>query len=108
MERLLPSLEPETYHSWAKALAIAPSATSWYMTSVHLKKYEPIWSKNMALRVNDAGFILLAYVKGEYVGSQWAQYYVFNYVFEKNVKLHPGKNIISLWSATVGFPNYGG
>ncbi|KAM2667021.1 hypothetical protein EV2_018767 [Malus domestica] len=28
MERLLPSLEPETYRSWAKALAIAPSATS--------------------------------------------------------------------------------
>ncbi|KAM2051223.1 hypothetical protein ACFX16_032865 [Malus domestica] len=25
MERLLPSLEPETYRSWAKALAIAPS-----------------------------------------------------------------------------------
>ncbi|RXH68602.1 hypothetical protein DVH24_030935 [Malus domestica] len=24
MERLLPSLEPETYRSWAKALAIAP------------------------------------------------------------------------------------
>ncbi|RXH74575.1 hypothetical protein DVH24_029296 [Malus domestica] len=29
MERLLPSLEPETYRSWAKALAIAPSATSY-------------------------------------------------------------------------------
>ncbi|RXH84778.1 hypothetical protein DVH24_040126 [Malus domestica] len=28
MERLLPSLEPETYRSWTKALAIAPSATS--------------------------------------------------------------------------------
>ncbi|RXH71586.1 hypothetical protein DVH24_018941 [Malus domestica] len=27
MERLLPSLEPETYRSWAKALAIAPNAT---------------------------------------------------------------------------------
>ncbi|CAN6549226.1 unnamed protein product [Malus baccata var. baccata] len=27
MERLLPSLEPETYRSWAKALAIAPSRT---------------------------------------------------------------------------------
>ncbi|RXH94185.1 hypothetical protein DVH24_023869 [Malus domestica] len=25
MERLLPSLEPETYHSWANALAITPS-----------------------------------------------------------------------------------
>ncbi|CAN6725643.1 unnamed protein product [Malus baccata var. baccata] len=29
MERLLPSLEPETYRSWAKALAIASSATSY-------------------------------------------------------------------------------
>ncbi|RXH90114.1 hypothetical protein DVH24_032471 [Malus domestica] len=28
MERLLSSLEPETYRSWAKALAIAPRATS--------------------------------------------------------------------------------
>ncbi|KAB2633957.1 beta-galactosidase 15 [Pyrus ussuriensis x Pyrus communis] len=64
------------------------SESLWYMTSVHLKKYEPIWSKNMALRVNGAGLILHAYVKGDH----------------KNVKLHPGKNIISLWSATVGFP----
>ncbi|RXH82362.1 hypothetical protein DVH24_036703 [Malus domestica] len=32
MERLLPSLEPETYRSWAKALAIAPSATSHIIT----------------------------------------------------------------------------
>ncbi|KAM1836147.1 hypothetical protein ACFX14_018109 [Malus domestica] len=80
----------------------------WYMTSVHLKKDDPIWSKNMTLRVNGTGFILHAYVNGEYVGSQWAQYNVYNYVFEKSVKLHPGKNIISLLSATVGFPNYGG
>ncbi|RXH90066.1 hypothetical protein DVH24_032423 [Malus domestica] len=28
MERLLPNLEPETYRSWTKALAIALSATS--------------------------------------------------------------------------------
>ncbi|RXH77287.1 hypothetical protein DVH24_023561 [Malus domestica] len=35
MKRLLPSLEPETYRSWAKALAIAPSATSF---SLNLKK----------------------------------------------------------------------
>ncbi|RXH77558.1 hypothetical protein DVH24_023832 [Malus domestica] len=28
MRRLLPSLEPETYRSWAKTFAIAPSATS--------------------------------------------------------------------------------
>ncbi|RXH83205.1 hypothetical protein DVH24_003703 [Malus domestica] len=31
MERLLPSLELETYRSWAKALAIAPSATSFVL-----------------------------------------------------------------------------
>ncbi|RXH75136.1 hypothetical protein DVH24_029857 [Malus domestica] len=31
MERLLPSLESETYRSWTKALAIAPSATSTYI-----------------------------------------------------------------------------
>ncbi|KAB2623704.1 beta-galactosidase 15-like, partial [Pyrus ussuriensis x Pyrus communis] len=76
----------------------------WYMTSVHLKKDDPIWSKNMTLRVNGTGFILHAYVNGKYVGSQWAQYNVYNYVFEKSVKLLPGKNIISLLSATVGFP----
>ncbi|RXI00363.1 hypothetical protein DVH24_037911 [Malus domestica] len=35
MERLLPSLEPETYRSWAKALAIAPSATSKKSYPVH-------------------------------------------------------------------------
>ncbi|CAN6720769.1 unnamed protein product [Malus baccata var. baccata] len=29
MERLLPSLEPETYRSWAKTLAVAPNATSY-------------------------------------------------------------------------------
>ncbi|CAN6695269.1 unnamed protein product [Malus baccata var. baccata] len=38
MERLLPSLEPETYRSWAKALAIAPSATSIKRIVVKKKK----------------------------------------------------------------------
>ncbi|RXH92157.1 hypothetical protein DVH24_021180 [Malus domestica] len=38
MERLFPSLEPETYRSWAKALAIAPSATS-PLGNIDSKKY---------------------------------------------------------------------
>ncbi|RXH70372.1 hypothetical protein DVH24_007628 [Malus domestica] len=41
MERLLPSLEPETYRSWAKALAIAPSATSmsWKVNNLKNTKF---------------------------------------------------------------------
>ncbi|RXH87304.1 hypothetical protein DVH24_028804 [Malus domestica] len=39
MERLLPSLEPETYSSWAKALAIAPSATSNIKEKDYKKKF---------------------------------------------------------------------
>lgn len=93
----------------------------------------------MTLKINATGFILHAYVNGEYlgkilesdllmylnyllialiacvnfyfifltsvnIGSEWAKYNDYNYVFEKNVKLNPGKNVISLLSATVGFP----
>ncbi|KAI3443528.1 hypothetical protein Pfo_000193 [Paulownia fortunei] len=79
----------------------------WYMTSVNLDKNDPIWSRNMSLRVNGTGHILHAYVNGKYIGSQWATYGIFHYVFEKNVKLKPGKNQITLLSATVGLQNYG-
>ncbi|CAB4318482.1 unnamed protein product [Prunus armeniaca] len=91
-----------------KDVAADASDYLWYMTSVHLNKDDPIWSGNMTLKINATGFILHAYVNGEYLGSEWAKYNDYNYVFEKNVKLNPGKNVISLLSATVGFPNYGG
>ncbi|KAJ7969973.1 Beta-galactosidase [Quillaja saponaria] len=74
---------------------------------VNLKTDDPIWSNNMTLRINGSGHILHAYVNGEYVASQWATYGIFNYVFEHNVKLKPGKNLISILSATVGYQNYG-
>ncbi|KAK9948128.1 hypothetical protein M0R45_003716 [Rubus argutus] len=81
----------------------------WYMTSVQLSKDDPILSGNMTLRINETGYILHAFVNGELTGSQWATYNVFNYVFEKPIKLNPGKNTISLLSATVDFRfNYGG
>lgn len=88
----------------------------------------------MTLRVNGSGHILHAYVNGQYlgkklrivsvfffwslvsltidfyekyyVGSQWATYGIFNYVFEKQVKLNPGRNHISLLSATIGLQVY--
>lgn len=79
------------------------------MYRVDLKKDDLIWSgaDNLTLRVNATGQILHAYVNGKYLGSQWARYDVFNYVFEEKVKLKPGKNLIALLSATVGFQNYG-
>ncbi|WCJ28381.1 Beta-galactosidase [Euphorbia peplus] len=79
----------------------------WYMTSVHIKKDDPIWSDDMTLRVNGSGHILHAYVNGKYIGTQWAKYGVNSYKFEKSIKLRHGKNLISLLSSTVGLPNYG-
>ncbi|CAK9171385.1 unnamed protein product [Ilex paraguariensis] len=79
----------------------------WYMTSLNLDKNDPIWSDDMSLRVNGTGHILHAYVNGEYLGSQWATYGIFNYVFEKKIKLNPGRNQITLLSATIGLQNYG-
>ncbi|XP_011660030.1 beta-galactosidase 15 isoform X2 [Cucumis sativus] len=79
----------------------------WYMTSVNLKKKDPIWSNEMTLRINVSGHIVHAFVNGEHIGSQWASYDVYNYIFEQEVKLKPGKNIISLLSATIGLKNYG-
>jgi hypothetical protein len=38
-----------------------------------------------------------------FLGSQWAKYGVFDYVFEQQIKLNKGKNTITLLSATVGF-----
>ncbi|KAJ9183728.1 hypothetical protein P3X46_007540 [Hevea brasiliensis] len=90
-----------------KAAANDVSDYLWYMTSVHLKKDDPIWSRDMSLRVNGSGQILHAYVNGKYLGSQWAKYGVFSDVFEKNIKLKLGHNLISLLSSTVGLANYG-
>ncbi|XP_022931970.1 beta-galactosidase 15-like [Cucurbita moschata] len=90
-----------------KAAANDASDYLWYMTSVHLKKADRIWSNNMTLRINGSGHVLHAFVNGEHIGSQWASYGIFTYFMERQVKLKPGKNIISLLSATVGYQNYG-
>ncbi|CAI9100770.1 OLC1v1037937C1 [Oldenlandia corymbosa var. corymbosa] len=79
----------------------------WYMTSLNLDKNDPIWTKNMSLRVNGTGQIMHAFVNGEYLGSDWAMYGTFQKSFEKNVNLNPGSNKITLLSATVGLQNYG-
>ncbi|XP_051132245.1 beta-galactosidase 15-like isoform X1 [Andrographis paniculata] len=79
----------------------------WYMTSVKLDKDDPVLCPKMSLRVNETGHVIHAFVNGEHIGSEWASYGVFHYNFERPVKLNPGKNKITLLSATVGLQNYG-
>ncbi|KAF8403186.1 hypothetical protein HHK36_011283 [Tetracentron sinense] len=79
----------------------------WYMTSVKIDEDDLIWSKDMTLRVNTSGHVLHAYVNGKYIGSDWAKNGVFNFVFERQVKMKPGTNQITLLSVTVGLQNYG-
>ncbi|KAK3213354.1 hypothetical protein Dsin_018060 [Dipteronia sinensis] len=61
----------------------------------------------MTLRVNGNGHDLHSYVNGEYIDSEWATYGIFNYKFEKQVKLKRRPNQIALLSATVDLQNYG-
>ncbi|XP_058221128.1 beta-galactosidase-like [Rhododendron vialii] len=77
------------------------------INGVNIKEDDPLWSDDMSIRVNGTGHMLHAYVNGKYIGSHWATSGIFNYVFEKKEKLNPGKNQITLLSATVGFQNYG-
>lgn len=48
-------------------------------------------------------YVLVELINFDFAGSQWGKYNVFNYVFEKEVKLSLGLNKIALLSATVGF-----
>ncbi|KAI4371826.1 hypothetical protein MLD38_010139 [Melastoma candidum] len=90
-----------------KAAASDLSDYLWYMTSVDLAPNDRVLGSNMTLRVNGSGHILHAYINGELIGSEWATYGVFNYVFEKNATFKPGQNLITLLSVTVGYQNYG-
>ncbi|KAG4109563.1 hypothetical protein ERO13_1Z049351v2 [Gossypium hirsutum] len=92
-----------------KDMANDASDYLWYMTSINVAKDDPMLNGTVTLRVNDTGHVLHAFFNGEYIGSQWSKYGNNNvtYVFERNVNLSLGKNLISLLSVTVGFKNYG-
>ncbi|KAE8691261.1 Leucine-rich repeat protein kinase family protein [Hibiscus syriacus] len=90
-----------------KDMANDASDYLWYMASVELGKDDLMLNETVTLRVTDTGHVLHVFIHGKYIGSRWAKYgnNVTN-VFEKNMKLSPGRNLISLLSATVGFKNY--
>ncbi|KAL0402362.1 UNVERIFIED_CONTAM: Beta-galactosidase 15 [Sesamum latifolium] len=95
--------EASASHLLDQKVADDVSDYMWYMTSLHLGKDDPVWSDQMRIRVNGTGHVMHAFINGEHLGSQWATYGVFNYKFEKRIKLKPGKNQITLLSATLGY-----
>ncbi|KAI5021218.1 hypothetical protein ZWY2020_055063 [Hordeum vulgare] len=74
----------------------------WYRTSLEHKG-----ESNYKLHVNTTGHELYAFVNGKLVGRHYAPNGGFVFQMETPVKLHSGKNYISLLSATIGLKNYG-
>ncbi|XP_064966420.1 beta-galactosidase 13-like [Musa acuminata AAA Group] len=85
-----------------KTTTVDASDYLWYTTNVEVSKKE-----SFTLSVNTTGHILYAFVNGRLVGSEYATGGSYNFIFERNVTFKPGKNQISLLSATVGLRNYG-
>ncbi|KAJ1380656.1 Galactose-binding-like domain superfamily [Sesbania bispinosa] len=75
----------------------------WYITSVDIKEDDPIWSKDLKLRVNTSGHVLHVFVNGGHAGSHYALDGEYKFVYETKVKLKLGTNEITLLSST----NYG-
>uniref|UniRef100_A0A0E0EWS2 beta-galactosidase n=1 Tax=Oryza meridionalis TaxID=40149 RepID=A0A0E0EWS2_9ORYZ len=75
----------------------------WYRTSLEHKG-----EGSYVLYVNTTGHELYAFVNGKLVGQQYSPNENFTFQLKSPVKLHDGKNYISLLSGTVGLRNYGG
>ncbi|KAG6595196.1 Beta-galactosidase 7, partial [Cucurbita argyrosperma subsp. sororia] len=91
-----------------KVLTNDSSDYLWYITSFHLSGSDPLFGKNVTLRIKTSGHILHAFLNGRHIGSQHAQKDKYSFVFEKKISdLLYGFNQISLLSATVGLANYG-
>ncbi|XP_037432803.1 beta-galactosidase 1-like [Triticum dicoccoides] len=74
----------------------------WYRTS-----FEHKGEATYKLHVNTTGHELYAFVNGKLVGKQHSPNGGFVFQMETPVKLHSGKNYISLLSGTMGLKNYG-
>uniref|UniRef100_A0A0D3HCC2 Beta-galactosidase n=1 Tax=Oryza barthii TaxID=65489 RepID=A0A0D3HCC2_9ORYZ len=74
----------------------------WYRTSLDHKG-----EASYTLFVNTTGHELYAFVNGMLVGKNHSPNGHFVFQLESAVKLHDGKNYISLLSATIGLKNYG-
>ncbi|KAK3226688.1 hypothetical protein Dsin_006550 [Dipteronia sinensis] len=79
----------------------------WYMTRLDVNPGDPFCDKTVTLHVHTYGHVLHAFVNSRFIGTQFGINGKYDFVFEKNVKLRPGTNDISLVSVTVGLQNFG-
>ncbi|KAK7311282.1 hypothetical protein RJT34_09315 [Clitoria ternatea] len=74
---------------------------------VDIEEGDPIWFKNVTIRVHTKGHVLHVFVNSKHVGTQYAKNGKFKFVYESKIDLINGKNDISLLSTTVGLPDKG-
>ncbi|XVF88934.1 hypothetical protein PTKIN_Ptkin19aG0090900 [Pterospermum kingtungense] len=74
----------------------------WYMTSFELGNDDPMLNETVLLRFKYSGQVVHAFVNGAYTGTENDRY-----IFEKNISLSPGNNLITLLSVTVGLAHFG-
>ncbi|XP_031480414.1 beta-galactosidase 7-like [Nymphaea colorata] len=80
----------------------------WYTTGVHVTEDDSFWNQGrVILRVNTSGHSLHVFVNSEHAGFAYGGYGHGAFNFEQPINLKPGKNYITLLSATVGLQNYG-
>ncbi|KAK7404379.1 hypothetical protein VNO78_05239 [Psophocarpus tetragonolobus] len=81
---------------------------AWYTTSVELGP-EDLPKKNLSpvLRILSLGHSLLAFVNGEYIGSNHGSHEEKGFEFQKPVTFKIGINHIAILACTVGLPDSG-
>ncbi|KAG4973722.1 hypothetical protein JHK87_030543 [Glycine soja] len=82
---------------------------AWYTTSVELRP-EDLPKKNdipTILRIMSLGHSLLAFVNGEFIGSNHGSHEEKGFEFQKPVTLKVGVNQIAILASTVGLPDSG-
>ncbi|XP_020215011.2 beta-galactosidase 13 [Cajanus cajan] len=82
---------------------------AWYTTSVELGPEDLPKKTDLSpvLRILSLGHSLLAYVNGEFVGSNHGSHEEKSFEFQKPVKFKVGVNDIAILACTVGLPDSG-
>ncbi|XP_065867810.1 beta-galactosidase 3-like [Euphorbia lathyris] len=81
----------------------------WYSTGVHINSSESFLQKGTypTLTVKSAGHAMHVFINGQLTGSGYGSWESRRCSFEGQVKLHAGRNRISLLSVAVGLPYNG-
>ncbi|XP_068666380.1 beta-galactosidase 7-like [Aristolochia californica] len=74
----------------------------WYMTTTQIEKNDPIFNKEVTLRVNSSGHVLHAFLNRKFVGYQYGPAYgKVNFVLEAPIHITQETNHLTLLRATL-------